>query len=184
MEHLLLNKKKYFHVLEWLAVLLNIGFTVLFQLNNPWSFVLGIAGPILLAMLSFQRHLFADVFLQLAYSALAVYGYLQFVQTPSLHESSLLHAMGISASLTFGILLGIILKRNTTAALPLLDALITAFSLWATIILMSGWESAWLYFIFINLASVALFFKRDLKIIGFLFILYTLLAIQGYFHIV
>lgn len=171
-------------ILEWLAVLLNIGFTVLFQLNNPWSFVLGIAGPILLAMLSFQRHLFADVFLQLAYGALAVYGYLQFVQTPTLHESGLFHIAGISASLIIGILAGILLKRNTTAALPLLDALITAFSLWATIILMSGWESAWLYFIFINLTSVVLFFNRGLKIIGFLFILYTLLAIQGYFHIV
>ena len=184
MEPLLGNKKKYFHVLEWSAVLLNIGFTLLFQFNNPWSFVLGIVGPILLAILSFQRHLFADVFLQMAYSALAVYGYFQFIQTPSLHESSLLHTMGISASLIIGILAGIFLKRNTSAALPLLDALITAFSLWATIILMSGWESAWLYFIFINLTSVALFFKRGLKIIGFLFILYTLLAIQGYFHIV
>jgi nicotinamide mononucleotide transporter len=170
-------------ILEWLAVLFNLGFTILFQQGNSWSFLFGILGPLLLALLSWQRKLFADVLLQASYCGLAAYGYFQSIQAPSLHEYKELHFIGISCSLILGLILGYFFKSKTTAALPYLDSLITSFSLWATIILMSGLESAWLYFIFINLVSVVLFYKRKLMIIALLFVVYALLAIQGYFHI-
>jgi nicotinamide mononucleotide transporter len=170
-------------ILEWLAVLFNLGFTILFQMGNSWSFLLGVVGPLLLALLSWQRKLFADVLLQFTYCGLAIYGYFQFVQAPAFHESKELHGMGISGSLVIGLVLGYYFKSKTTAALPYLDSLITSFSLWATAILMSGLESAWLYFIFINLISVVLFYKRKLNIIALLFLIYTFLALQGYFHL-
>ncbi len=175
--------KKSVPIFEWMAVLLNLGFTILFQIGNSWSFLLGVLGPLILGALSLKRKLFADVLLQFAYCGLAVYGYFQSIQIPSFQESIQLHFVGVACSILVGLLMGLFFKMKTSAALPLMDSLITAFSLWATIILMSGFESAWLYFIFINLISVVLFYKRNLKVISLLFVVYTLLAIQGYFHI-
>ena len=182
---MVLNKQKALYaILEWLAVILNIGFTILFQQDNPLAFALGVAGPLLLGILSYHRKLFADVLLQLAYSFLAIYGYYQYSTIPALNESNLLHLSGILISLGLGLGLGILLKKKSHAALPIMDSLITTFSLWATLILMSGFQSAWLYFIFINLVSVVLFYKRDLKVIALLYVLYSLLAMQGYFKLV
>lgn len=168
---------------EWLTVLLNLGFTVLFQLENQWAFVCGILGPLLLSVLSFKRKLFADVFLQLVYTGLAIYGYFQHLEWAVWPERNFLHVMGISVAIGFGCAMGYALKTKTSAALPYLDALITTFSLWATILLMNGFESAWLYFIVINIVSSFMYYWRNLKWIGLLFVLYTVLAIQGYFHI-
>lgn len=182
---MVLNKQKALYtILEWLAVILNIGFTILFQQDNPWAFALGVAGPLLLGFLSYHRKLFADVLLQLAYCLLAVYGYYQFASIPLMTESVILHLQGALIALGLGLVMGIYLKKKTSAALPMLDSMITAFSLWATLILMSGFQSAWLYFIFINLVSVVLFYKRDLKVIALLYVLYSLLAMQGYFKLV
>jgi nicotinamide mononucleotide transporter len=138
----------------------------------------------MLGLLSYKRKLFADVLLQLAYCLLAVYGYYQFASIPSMTESVFLHLLGALIALGLGLVMGIYLKKKTSAALPMLDSMITSFSLWATLILMSGFQSAWLYFIFINLVSVVLFYKRDLKVIALLYVLYSILAIQGYFKLV
>lgn len=177
-------KKNKLFLIEWLAIILNIGFTILFQLENPWAFVLGIAGPLLLGLLSYERKLFADVLLQMAYCLLAIYGYYQFATIPIITESVFLHLLGVLVSLGLGFVMGIYLKKKTGAALPMLDSMITSFSLWATLLLMSGLQSAWLYFIVINMVSVALFYKRNLKIISLLFVLYAILAVQGYFKLV
>ncbi|MBM3428415.1 MAG: nicotinamide mononucleotide transporter [Bacteroidetes bacterium] len=170
-------------LIEWLAVLLNLGFTILFQFKSPWAFACGVLGPLLLGLLSYKRKLFADVFLQLVYTGLAIYGYFQHFEWAVWPERSFLHVMGISVAIGFGWAMGYALKTKTSAALPYLDALITTFSLWATVLLMNGFESAWLYFIFINIVSSFMFYRRDLRWIGLLFVLYTVLAIQGYFHI-
>lgn len=170
-------------IIEWLAVLLNLGFTVLFQLENQWAFVCGILGPLLLSVLSFKRKLFADVLLQWIYAVLALYGYFQHFSGTAWTESPWLHGLGIAVGLAGGWTMGFVLQTKTTAALPYLDAIITTFSLWATVLLMNGFESAWLYFIFINIISSFMFYRRNLRWIGLLFVLYTVLAIQGYFHI-
>jgi nicotinamide mononucleotide transporter len=177
-------KKNKLFLIEWLAIILNIGFTILFQLENPWAFVLGIAGPLLLGLLSYERKLFADVLLQMAYCLLAIYGYYQFATIPIITESVFLHLLGVLVSLGLGFVLGLYLKKKTSAALPMLDSMITSFSLWATLLLMSGLQSAWLYFIVINVVSVVLFYKRNLKVISLLFVLYAILAVQGYFKLV
>jgi nicotinamide mononucleotide transporter len=179
-----LIKKNKLLLIEWLAVILNIGFTILFQQGNPWAFVMGVAGPLLLGYLSYQRKLLADVLLQLAYCILAIYGYYQFVTIPVMTESVFLHLLGALIGLGLGFVMGIYLKKKTSAALPMLDSMITSFSLWATLLLMSGLQSAWLYFIVINMVSVVLFYKRNLKVISLLFVLYAMLAIQGYFKLV
>ena len=176
-------KKNKLFLIEWLAVILNIGFTILFQLKNPWAFVLGIAGPLLLGLLSYERKLFADVLLQMAYCLLAIYGYYQFATIPIITESVFLHLLGVLVSLGLGFVMGLYLKKKTSAALPMLDSMITTFSLWATLLLMSGLQSAWLYFIVINVVSVVLFYKRNLKVISLLFVLYAILAVQGYFKL-
>jgi nicotinamide mononucleotide transporter len=177
-------KKNKLFLIEWLAIILNIGFTILFQLENPWAFVLGIAGPLLLGLLSYERKLFADVLLQMAYCLLAIYGYYQFATIPIITESVFLHLLGVLVSLGLGFVLGLYLKKKTSAALPMLDSMITSFSLWAKLLLMSGLQSAWLYFIVINVVSVVLFYKRNLKVISLLFVLYAILAVQGYFKLV
>ena len=66
--------------------------------------------------------------------------------------------------------------------MPLLDSFTTVFSIIATIMLIKKILENWLYFIVIDIASIYLYFTRDLNQTAILFAVYTLIAIYGYFN--
>ena len=66
--------------------------------------------------------------------------------------------------------------------MPLLDSFTTVFSIIATIMVIKKILENWLYFIVIDIASIYLYFTRDLNQTAILFAVYTLIAIYGYFN--
>jgi nicotinamide mononucleotide transporter len=85
--------------------------------------------------------------------------------------------------LFIGFLIGRLLKKRTHAALPFLDSLITSISMLATVLMMLGCHENWIYFMLINSTCIYLFFNRKLYGISMLYLLYLLLAIEGYFNL-
>lgn len=171
-------------VLEIIAVLCNLTFTLLFLKNHPLSFFFGIIGPLLLIPLSYNKRLFADVVLQLIYALLACFGWWFSEQAlPAWNISLREHIIWIGVSATFSGLMGWSFKKWSSAALPYLDAQLTGFSISATWMLMHQCSDAWLYFIGINALGIGLFLKRNLYGVALLYFFYILLAIAGWLNI-
>jgi nicotinamide mononucleotide transporter len=79
------------------------------------------------------------------------------------------------------LLFGYIFDQYSNQANPYLDAFTTIFSLMATFMVAKKVLENWIYWIIIDAFSVYLFASRGLYMTSVLFILYTLIAIFGYF---
>ena len=66
--------------------------------------------------------------------------------------------------------------------MPLLDAFTTVFSIIATLMVIKKVLENWLYFIAIDIASIYLYYSRDLNQTAILFLLYSIIAIVGYYN--
>jgi nicotinamide mononucleotide transporter len=151
--------------------------------QNEAAFVFGILGPMFIAILSWKRKLFADVGLQMVYVLLTLWGMMYLGSEWEIKPvSNFQHLVGIISCLSFGILLGLVLKKKSTAELPIADSLITAFSIWATALMMLGCRENWLYFMIIDLACIFLFWNRNLRLLSGLYLVYLILALAGYFQ--
>lgn len=169
--------------LEFLAVVFNLLFTWLYILASPWCFLFGILGPILLLFLCYQRKLYADSFLQMAYIGFAIFGYLQVAagwQALQLPSSN--HAILIGIGLVATYISGKLLSTKTDAQYPYLDSFTTAFALIATFLMMIPVKEAWLYFLVINMTSLFMYAKRQLYFGAFMFAVYLVMSIDGYFN--
>ncbi len=169
--------------IEWLAVISNLAFTYLYIQKNEAAFVFGIFGPLFIAILSWKRRLFADVGLQMVYVLLTLWGMMYLGSEWEMKPiSNFQHLVGIISCMSLGTLLGMVLKKKSTAELPLADSLITVFSIWATVLMMMGCHENWLYFMVIDLACIFLFWNRNLKLLAGLYLVYLILAVEGYFQ--
>ncbi|MEN9333111.1 MAG: hypothetical protein RLY35_291 [Bacteroidota bacterium] len=178
-----LSNKKLLIAIEWLAVISNLAFTYLYIQKTEAAFLFGILGPLFIALLSWKRKLFADVGLQMIYVILTLWGMVYLGPQWVSHTINLIqHLLGIFCCLLLGSMVGLILKKKSSAALPFADSLITAFSIWATALMMMGCHENWLYFMVIDLACVFLFWSRRLPLISALYLVYLMLALEGYFQ--
>ena len=79
-------------------------------------------------------------------------------------------------------LIGFFLTSYTSAQMPIVDSFTTVFSLFATYMVVKKILENWLYWIVIDIVSVLLYDSRDLHLTALLFIIYTGLAVFGYFN--
>ena len=61
-----------------------------------------------------------------------------------------------------------------------LDAFITVFSVFTTVLVAHKVRENWLYWIVINLFAAYLYFAKDLALTGMLFLCYTGFAVYGF----
>ena len=79
-------------------------------------------------------------------------------------------------------ILGFIFSTYTDAKMPIIDSFTTVFSIFATYMVVKKILGKWLYWIVIDAVSVYLYDSRDLHLTALLFIIYTSIAIFGYFN--
>jgi nicotinamide mononucleotide transporter len=83
--------------------------------------------------------------------------------------------------LIYFILLGILIKF-TDSDVPVMDSLTTALSIIATWMLAKKYIDHWLIWIFVDLFSSGLYVFKNLWPTAFLFFVYTIMALVGYFE--
>jgi nicotinamide mononucleotide transporter len=91
------------------------------------------------------------------------------------------HALSIIIGLCAWATVTVGLKRYSNAWRPGLDAFTTVGSLLATYWMLQFVQANWLYWIVINAAGIALYSSRKMTWTTGLFIVYTALAIEGWF---
>lgn len=171
--------------LQWSAFALNLGYVVLAARNNIWCWPVGLIGVILLFFIYVDARLFSDATLQVFYMIMSVYGWLQWrKQSESNDEKGIStwilrkHLPLLGTGLICAVLLGYFWKIYG-GALPFIDALTTTFSIIATFLVAHKVLENWIYWIVIDAICIYVYWVRDIPLIAFLFVLYTLMAIYG-----
>jgi nicotinamide mononucleotide transporter len=175
--------QRWLKTIEWFAVLCSLAYTILLTYQIVWSWLFAFLAAIAFLYLCYIKKIYAEFVLQIFYLLMAFYGYFHWDVSLFNDMQSLGWGLNIALILT-GILLSITaaysLKKYTNASLPWLDSFTTVFSIIATALMVSLFPENWLYWIVIDAVSVYLYLQRGLKLTALLFVVYTLLAINGY----
>lgn len=92
------------------------------------------------------------------------------------------HGLALGLGIFFTLAAGTIFGQTTDAALPFLDAFTTGFALYTTYLVTQKKLENWLYWVVIDILSIYLYASRGLYLSALLFILYTIIALVGYFN--
>jgi nicotinamide mononucleotide transporter len=172
--------------LELLAFILSVAMVLANQRQWLVAWPLAMASSALYFVLFQHGQLYGEAGLQLFFIALAAWGWLQWwrgvegqaLPVRRLSRQGWLWALGTLA--VTGPLLGAFLDHHTTSPLPYWDALPTAASVIATVLLGRKYIENWPFWIGINAASVALFAQRGYWLTVLLYAALIPLAAQGW----
>lgn len=185
---LLLSALSEISIVELLAVITSIAYAWLASKNNIWCWLFGILSPLLtMYALYFYFQLYAEVYLQVYYIGMAIYGYYTWKYGSKDHTdkaieiwSSKKHFILILVGFLLAFLLGTFLKNYTEAASTYLDSFTTTFAIIATFMTAQRILENWIYWIIIDAVSIYLYFDRGGYLFAILFVAYTIIAIYGF----
>ena len=169
---------------EPLAATLNLAYTIGYMNAAPWSFHLAAAGSSLYLMICWQRRMLAESLLWFYYIAMAWIGITAVEEAwpnPLPVASGLEHIISIIIALAVWGAVSSLLRKHSKAWRPGLDAFTTVVSLLSSYWMLQFVHANWLYWIVVNAAAVILYSGRRMHWTVGLFILYTALAIEGWF---
>lgn len=179
--------------LEGLAVLLGLAYVLLAAKESMWCWPAALLSSGIYFYLCIKAQLYAETGLQVFYLIMAIVGWWSWTHgrtkaqststdkpLPVISWPAKTHILVIALNTAATLLLGWALDTYTDAANPFLDSFTTVFSLFTTWMVTRKVLENWLYWIVIDAAAVYLYASRDLYLTALLFILYTLIAMGGY----
>lgn len=152
----------------------------------PVCWVVMVLASALYGIVFWQARLYADAALQGVFALLALYGWWGWVrgvraagqvQVVTLPPKSLWYGVGIATLL--GLAFGIILRTTTDDPLPLLDALLSAYSILGQVWMARRHLACWWLWIAIDSVYTGLFIIRDLYLTAALYAAFIVLAALG-----
>jgi len=175
-------------LLEIVAVIFGVLYTVLMAQNKISCWIFGIIGSLLSVYLFIEyAKLYAEAVLYFFYVFAGIYGWLQwknqkevtevYQQKASTHIKLIIGGTIVSVLLYFG--LSYFFKE---AEKPLIDSFTTVFSFIATYLMAKKWIENWYYWLVIDAVSTYLYFTRELEVYALLMLVYTLLVVYGYWQ--
>lgn len=157
-----------------------------------WLWPFGIISASLFILIFFNSGFYADMGLQVYYLGVSIYGWIYWSrgvgdkQKQSTLPVSRIHrqqtlALGLGGLI---IMLGIvyILKRFTDSDVPWGDGFTTAGSIVATWMLARKILEHWLVWIVVDSVAAGLYFYKGLYPSCMLYLIFTIIAVVGYFH--
>lgn len=177
------------HSIELVATLLALAYVLLALKQSLWCWPAALLSTILFTHVMWQSALLSDALLQLYYAGMALYGWWRWqqlkqcsgAQAPVFEWPLHWHASLIVVTAAAGWLLGNFMANHTAADFAYLDAQTTVFSVVATILVARKLVSNWLYWVVIDAVSIYVYAQKHLYFLTALFMLYTVIAIAGYF---
>jgi nicotinamide mononucleotide transporter len=178
------------HSIELLATLLALAYVILALKQSLWCWPAALLSTMLFTHVMWQSALLSDALLQLYYAGMALYGWWRWqqlrqhspaAQGPVFEWRWQWHVLLITATAVAGWALGAFMARHTHADFAYLDAQTTVFSIVATVLVARKLVSNWLYWVVIDAVSIFVYAQKHLYFLTALFMLYTVIAIAGYF---
>lgn len=156
-------------------------------IRHPWCWPVGLVSVVVYGWVFVDARLYSDALLQVAFGVMIVYGWIRWMQhldsggrvriAPLATGAAVTHLLiGVAGALV----LGYVMQRWTNAALPWLDATLTAFSLVA-----QWWEArrhvaAWWLWIVVDTIYIGEYIYKDLRITAVLYAGFLVLAVIGW----
>lgn len=140
-----------------------------------------------------QAKFYADMGLQVYYLLVFIYGLYIWLRKGKNSETDKkvlqirnitrkeLVLYSIFTSISFGVIY-FILKNYTDSPLPAWDSFTTSLSIIATFMLAHKIIEQWWIWIVVNIVSLGLYIYKDLYMTAFLFIVYGIMAVVGFFE--
>lgn len=186
--------------LEVAGVLTGIGCVWLAARSHIWNFPVAIVSCGLYLVVFTRARLYSDAGLQLAFIALAIYGWWAWLRRqrqsspPGPHPEPTTVALpitrtsaglwaglgGVGAAYALGA--GYLFAHHTDAALPYYDSTTTAISLVAQYQLSRRKIENWLLWIGVDVVYVGIYWHRGLALTSVLYAVYLALAAYGYWE--
>ena len=154
--------------------------------RRPWCWPVGLVSVLVYGWIFIDARLYSDALLQLAFAGLIVYGWRRWLQNLGddgrvrLAPLPVAQAIGhVAIGAVAALLLGYSMHRWTDAALPWLDAALTAFSLVA-----QWWQgrrhvAAWWLWIAVDVIYIGEYIYKHLLITSVLYAGFVVLAVIG-----
>lgn len=172
--------------LETLAALISVWAVWLTTQRRPWCWPVGLISVLMYAWVFIDAKLYSDVLLQLAFAVFIGYGWVRWLKhlgADGRVEVAALARWSACRHLLVGLLgavvLGASMHRWTDAALPWLDATLTAFSLVAQWWQIKRHAAAWWLWIAVDVIYVGEYIYKHLLVTSVLYAGFVLLAVAG-----
>ncbi len=170
-------------LVEWTAVVLNIGFTlcIAYEKRIGWAlgFVAGVIGVGLYAL----AHTWAMATLNVYYVVMAVYGWWSWGKGDTEEgirtQSLMFHVMLVPIAVLLSYAASVLLVQYLNGRFPQLDAFVTVFSFIATWMMARKLIANWVYFIVAD--SVAIYLNWRIGYMGYTLLngMYLVLSVVG-----
>lgn len=158
---------------------------------NSLVWIMGAIMPALSLIVYYNAGLYADFGINIYYLIAAIYGYMAWTFNKNKYENSELPITSMpikyyitTSILTFPIFFVIyyILITYTDSNVPLWDSLTTALSVIAMWMMARKYIEQWIIWIAIDTISVGLYIYKDIYFYAFLYAIYSIVAIFGYYN--
>jgi nicotinamide mononucleotide transporter len=173
--------------LELTAVVLAIAYLVLAIRQNIWCWVCAAISTGIYIFLFVDARLYMESVLNGFYFAMAIYGWfswrrgsgdehaLPVVCWPLARHVTALAIVVASSSIT-----GWALSTWTDAVYPYIDSMTTFAAIWATFLVARKVLENWWYWLVIDIASLFIYWDRELQLTSMLFLVYVCMIPVGY----
>ncbi len=154
-----------------------------------WLWPFGLLSALFYIWIYFDSGFYADMSLQVYYVGISLYGWYHWLKggeegKSKLKVSNLIRREAIVLILVFlvlWLLISLVLIEFTNSQIPVMDGLTTAGSIVATWMLARKIVEHWLVWVVVDAISLGLYIFKELYATAFLFIIYTLVAVAGYY---
>jgi nicotinamide mononucleotide transporter len=172
--------------LEVVAVVTAILYLLLAIRENIWCWLFAGISTAIYVYLFLTARLYMESALNVFYFAMAIYGFTVWYKgrTPE-HELPVskwtisIHAYAVAAILVASLISGYLLDMRTDAAFPYIDSLTTWSAIWATFLVARKVLENWWYWLVIDIASIFIYWSRDLQLTSLLFVVYVIMIPFG-----
>ena len=186
----LLNELAQLHWLDYLALIAGILYVIFAAKEKMICWFFGAVSSLSIAYaVFFFYQLYSDAILQVFYFIMALVGIWNWKRGNGKGEDLAVSKMAfrdhltlIVSSLLLAIPLAWYFSQKTEAALPVIDAVTTTFSIMTTFLVIGKKLENWLYWIIIDIAYVFIYSYKGAYLFALLMIVYTVIAVLGYFE--
>ena len=172
---------------EYAGVAFGFLYLIFAIMQNSLCWPMAFISTMIYTVLFWQGKLLLESLLNVYYLIMAVYGWYQWrggvVETKQklVTRWSLMRHISIISTLTIvTVIIGFYADEYTQAKYAYLDSFTTVFAIFTTYMVTQKVLENWLYWIVIDLASIYLYVQNGYLPTAALFVIYTVLAFQGY----
>ena len=179
---------------EYVGVVFGLLYLILAMKQNIWCWAAAFVSTLVYTLLFWQGALLMESALNLYYLAMAIFGWWQWrgqsvnvnqdlnkQPTKTITSWSLnRHLSIIVVTSVISLISGYVLDNFSHAQMAYLDSFTTCFAVVTTYLVTQKVLENWLYWVVIDLASIYLYIEMQYLPTAALFVLYTVLAVQGY----